>query len=847
MVDRIADIWGERTPHGRGTVWPARVDLHLEDGLDPAAVERWVQSACVLCSNGCGCDIAVKDGRMVGVRGRAADVVNHGRLGPKGLYGSTPWASSTDRLTRPLVREGGRLVESDWDTAMGRITDSSARLLADRGPLTHAFYTSGQLFLEEYFTLATIGKAGLGTPHMDGNTRLCTATAATAMKESFGADGQPGSYTDIEHCDAIFLYGHNVAETQTVLWSRMLDRTRGADPPVVVCVDPRRTPVAEEAVRTGGVHLAPRVGTNLALMNGLARELFVNGWVDEDWVARHALGRDELWETVQSSTPQRVADICGVDAADLRRAARIFGESPRVLSTVLQGFYQSHQATAASVAVNNLHLLRGMIGRPGCGLLQMNGQPTAQNNRECGADGDLPGFRNWSNAAHVEELARLWNVETDRIPHWSPPTDAMQIFDYAEAGSVEWLWVSATNPAVSMPESARIRRILASQSLFLIVQDLFLTETAALADVVLPAAGWGEKTGTFTNVNRTVHLSEQAVSPPGQAKSDLDIFLMYARRMGFTDLDGAALPAWDDAEGAFEAWREASRGRPVDYSGLSYPRLRGRNGIPWPVTEEAPDGTDRLYADGVFPTDPDVCETYGHDLVTGAEVTETEYRAKAPGGRAFLKGTAYQPPHEQPSAEFPLLYTTGRTVYQFHTRTKTGRARSLNAAAPDAWVELSPTDAADLGVVEGDLVRVESPRGAIEVTARVGRVMAGAVFAPFHYGSWEPSDLVTDHPDRQANELTMTVWDPVSKQPYFKTAACRVTKVRGGTGPSPAPTTAASAPAPAEQSTGPDVPATAGGAPTTSTVLDQTPYYPLDPAQVPAATTDPSASRSSRP
>ncbi|MGI8415178.1 MAG: molybdopterin-dependent oxidoreductase, partial [Nakamurella sp.] len=212
MVDRIADLWGARTPHDRGTVWPARVDLHLDDGVSEADVDRWVQSACVLCSNGCGCDIAVKAGVMVGVRGRATDVVNHGRLGPKGLYGSTAWASSADRLTRPLVRQDGVLVETDWATAMAKIVVSKG-LLAEKGPLSHGFYTSGQLFIEEYYTLAVIGKAGLGTPHMDGNTRLCTATAAAAFKESFGADGQPGSYTDIEHCDAIFLFGHNMAET----------------------------------------------------------------------------------------------------------------------------------------------------------------------------------------------------------------------------------------------------------------------------------------------------------------------------------------------------------------------------------------------------------------------------------------------------------------------------------------------------------------------------------------------------------------------------------------------------------------------------------------------------------
>jgi anaerobic selenocysteine-containing dehydrogenase len=824
VPDRIADIWGPRTPHARGTVWPARVDQHLSPGVRDQDVERWVQSACLLCSNGCGCEIAVQDGRMVGVRGVASDVVNHGRLGPKGLYGSTPWASSSDRLTHPLVREGGRLRETDWDTAMGRIVEVSKRLIRENGPLTHGFYTSGQLFLEEYYTQAVIGKAGLGTPHMDGNTRLCTATAAAAMKESFGADGQPGSYTDIEHSDAIFLFGHNMAETQTVLWARILDRTHGEAPPKLVCVDPRRTPVAIEAERTGGVHLANRVGTNLALMNGLTRELFVNAWVDEAWVAAHTVGVDDLRATVEPYTPEGVGRICGVHPDDVRRAARIFGQSRNVLSTVLQGFYQSHQATAASVAVNNLHLLRGLIGRPGSGILQMNGQPTAQNNRECGADGDLTGFRNWDNPRHVQELADLWNVDPLTIPHWAPPTNAMQIFSYAEQGSIELLWISATNPAVSMPESARIRRILAGEQCFVVVSDLFLTETAQLADVVLPAAGWGEKTGTFTNVSRTVHLSEKAVDPPGEARSDLDMLLMYADAMGFRDRDGHPLISWRTPEQAFDAWREATRGRPVDYTGLSYERLRGPTGIAWPVNEEAPEGTDRLYTDPVFPTDTDQCETYGHDLLTGGAVTEQEHRAMAPAGRAFLKGCAYAPAHEEPDDRYPLLFTTGRTAYQFHTRTKTGRSRALHAAASDAWVELSVPDAERLGIEEGDIVRVESPRGAIEVRARVGHVMPGAVFAPFHYGSWDLADPTAAEPRRAANELTMTVWDPVSKQPYFKTAACRVTKVRTGDGPAPAPTTTASAPAAG------GVAPTRGGDPTTATILDRTPVYPQDPS-----------------
>ncbi|MEU6203801.1 nitrate reductase [Micromonospora musae] len=800
MVDRIADPWGPRTPYGAGQEWPVRVDTFLDGDLRAEDVDQWVQSASILHSNGDALDIAVRDGRMVGVRGRAVDRVNRGRLDPKDLYG---WQAnhSPDRLTRPLVRDGDRLVETDWDTAMGRIVDRSKELLDGPGGWGHfGFYTTGQLFLEEYYTLGVIGKAGLGTPHMDGNTRLCTATSAAALKATFGADGQPGSYTDIDHCDALALWGHNVAETQVVLWMRMLDRRRGPNPPAMLAVDPRSTAVTREA----DLHLPIRNGTNMALLNGLLRELIRNGWYDEAYVAAHTLGFDELSRTVDGYPPERVAEICDVPAADVRRAAELLGGSQRLLSTVLQGFYQSNQATAAACQVNNLHLLRGMIGRPGAGLYQMNGQPTAQNTRETGADGDLPGLRNWDNPDHIAELARLWNVDSEVIPHWAPPTHAMQIFRYAEQGSIKLLWISATNPAVSLPDLSRIRRILRRPELFVVVQDLFLTETAEFADVVLPAATWGEKTGTFTNVDRTVHLSEKAIEPPGEARPDLDIFLEYARRMDLRDRDGRPLIKWTTPEEAFEAWKECSRGRPCDYTGLSYDRLRGGSGIQWPCTDARPEGTERLYADGVFPTDPEVCETYGQDLATGAELLADEYRAKQPGGRAFLHADEYRPSPEVPDAEHPMLLTTGRTVYQFHTRTKTGRAPQLNAAAPDVWVELNPVDAERLGIGEGDLVGVSSTRGAVQARARLSGIRPGVVFLPFHYG-WFDQDPA-DRTPRAANELTITAWDPVSKQPLFKVAAVAVTRLADGGGvPAPAPTVGGSAPA------GSGVPATVGG------------------------------------
>jgi ferredoxin-nitrate reductase len=798
MTDRIKEPWGERTPFGPGEEWPIRVDQFLEQGVTEVDVDRWVQTASVLHSNGDALDIAVKDGRIVGVRGRGIDRVNKGRVDPKDLFG---WQAnnSEDRLKDPLVRENGELVEASWDEAMGRIVERSQELLEEKGALAFGFYTTGQLFLEEYYALGVIGRAGIGTPHMDGNTRLCTATAAEALKQTFGTDGQPGSYADVDHADTICLYGHNVAETQAVLWMRMLDRLEGPQPPKLVVVDPRPTPPALRA----DVHLRVRNGTNLALMNGLLYEIITNGWYDEEYVAAHTMGFEELKNTVAEYPPETVAEICAVPAEQIRQAAGIIGESERLLSTVLQGFYQSQGATAASCQVNNIHLIRGMIGKSGCGVLQMNGQPTAQNTRECGANGDMPAFRNWDNVEHIEELAELWNVERMKIPHWASPTHAMQIWRYAEQGSISFLWISATNPAVSLPELPRIRSILEDENLFVVVQDIFLTETAQYADVVLPAATWGEKTGTFTNADRTVHLSEKAVEPPGEAKSDLDIFLDYARRMDFRDKDGQSLIKWDDPESAFEAWKECSRGRPCDYTGITYEKLRGSSGVQWPCNNEHPDGTERLYADGDFNTQTDYCETYGRDLLTGAEYTEMEHKALAPAGRAFLLAAEYQPPHEEPGEEYPFSYTTGRTIYHFHTRTKTARAPQLQGAAPDVWVEIHRSDADNLGVGEGDMLRLESPCGKLEAKVRISGIKEGVVFAPFHYGYF---DEPNGH-HRAANELTITEWDPASKQPLYKIGAVRVTKVADARGtPAPAPTTTASAP-----TSGASVPETVGG------------------------------------
>ncbi|MEW9529714.1 molybdopterin oxidoreductase family protein [Microbispora sp. NPDC049125] len=782
MLDRIADPRGRRTPYGPpdaverlaaalpgrmrdalppvirlGSPWPARVDVFLEDGVDEADVERWVPAASAAGSGGDGLEVAVRHGRIVGVRGRAGDRVGQGRLDPGERHG---WQARAGRLTRPLVRDGDRLVETTWDDAMGRIVARSKELLARPGGWGRfGFHTGGRLFLEELYTLAVVGKAGIGTPHMDGDTRWHAATASAALAASFGSDGQPGTYADVDHCDALALWGHDAAAAHPVLWERMLDRRLGPAPPAMIAVDPRESPVTREA----DVHLAVRPGTNVALMNGLLHELIANGWYDAAYVDAHTLGFAELWRVVEAYPAKRAAEICAVPAGLVERAAEILGAAERLTSTVEGGFHRSNQATAAACQVNNLHLLRGMLGRPGGGVLQMGGPPSGRNALETGATGDLPGLRNWANAGHVRELARLWNVDTSAIPHWGPPSHAAQIFRYAEEGSIGLLWVCASDPVDAMPGLARV---LAAEETFVVVQDLYLTETARVADVVLPAAAWGEKTGTVTGDDRTVHLCERAVDPPGEARPDLDILLDYARRMDLRDRQGGPLVGWAGPEQAFEAWKACSKGRPCDYTGITYDRLRG-GGVQWPCTPGGSYGVERLYAGGRFATSAGRCQTYGHDLATGAEWGEERYTALAPGGRAFLLAADYEPSPEVAGDEYPLVLTTSRALRRFPTR-----LAPLGDRTREPVLEVHPGDAAALGIADGDLVRVESPLGALEARARLSGLRPGVVILPLgHADRGEAA--------RAAAELTLTAWDPVSRQPLRTVAAVRVAKTAG--------------------------------------------------------------------
>jgi ferredoxin-nitrate reductase len=726
---------------------------------------RWIRTTCGLCSVGCGVEVAVDKGELRGIRGAAGHPVNAGRLGPKGLM---QWQANRHpaRGLKPIVRgDDGRLRPAAWDQALAAIARRIDEAIAVHGPSAVAFYNSGQLLLEEYYTLAKLARAGLGTPNLDANTRLCTATVGESLMASFGADGPPGAYEDFDQADCIVLFGHNAAEQSTVLWMRILAAKDRPDPPRIIAIDPRRTLTAASA----DLHLASRPGTNLALANGILHLLIANDWVDRAFVDAHTTGFAELAAIVKGYDPDTVQAITGVSSGDLRTAAEWIGTRPRVVTTCLQGVYQSNQATATACAVNSMHLLTGKIGRPGCAPFQFAGQPSSMNTRECGADGSYPAYRNWANPAHMADLAARWNVPTETLG--SKPVPASDIIEQCVLGQVEVLVVLGSNPAVSFVDVDRV--VPALKHVFLVVMDPYAdTETVALADVYLPTALWGEKQGTMTNAERRCNFVQKIVEPPGEARSDFDILVDLAGRLHLTDRDGQPLIGYTTPEQAFEDWKRCSRGTIPDYSGMTYAGLRERGGIQWPCDDARPGGTVRLYETPRFPTDPAGTEVFLKDLATGHERDPHEYARIAPDGRARLLTAPFEPPLQAPDAAFPWVATSGRLAYHWHTRTKTGKIAALEAAAPRVYVALNPADAATLGVGDGEIVRIVSRHGNVLAPAKIGTgVPAGTVFLPFHFGDRGTGAAV--------NALYPRLADPVSKQPIQKQVAVRIERVDG--------------------------------------------------------------------
>lgn len=685
--------------------------------------EKWVRTTCGYCSVGCGMIVGVRDDRIVATKGDPDHPVNRGRLCPKGLAEHLP-IHAEGRLTTPTV--GGRAVA--WNEAIGTMLDGFTEARERYGPDAVAIIGTGQLLNEEFYALGKLARLGLDVRHNDGNTTLCMASAVSGYKASFGADGPPSSYTDLAEADCVILIGANIADNHPLLAPRVLSNEDG----VVITVDPRVT----KTTMISDLHLPVAPRTDVTLLNGLIRQVIADGLVDECYVAAHTTGFDELRDHVERYTPDVVAAECGIPADDVVRVARTFGRAHRAMIAWTMGVNHSEQGTATVTLINTLCAITGNIGRPGTGPFSITGQCNAMGTREGGFTASMPGYRVYENTEHRAELAELWGVDVGRLPT-ERGRAYPDIVDGVLDGTIRALWVVATNPLVSFPNRERTERALRNLDL-LVVQDAFASPTVALADVVLPAATWGEKDGTYTNAERRVSRARAAVSPPGEALSDFDVFLRIADAAGVRH---EIFPGWTTPGDAYEEWRRVSAGRPCDHSGITYEAIDRHGGVQWPCDDEtaatSPGGTTQLYADGVF----------HHD-----------------DGRVHLAVVDPEPFGDRPDDDFPLVLNTGRTVEHWHTRTKTGRAQVLESMVPEAWVSVNPADADRSGISSGDRIAIASRRGRVDdIVARVtATVREGEVFVPMHFD------------EACVNRLTVDAFDPVSREPNYKQCAVRL-------------------------------------------------------------------------
>lgn len=688
--------------------------------------EKWVRTTCGYCSVGCGMLVGVRGNRAVAVQGDPDHPVNRGRLCPKGL--SEHQTIDVDgRLTTPLI--GGE--PATWDDALDRTVGGFKDLIARYGPESVAVISTGQLVTEEFYALGKLVRLGMGLHHFDGNTTLCMASAVAGYKLSFGADGPPGCYEDFELAEVVVLWGANIADNHPLLAPRIM---AGRADQTIVVVDPRVTKTAMLA----DVHVAVKPRGDVALLNGVLATIVEEGLVQLEQLRGTVDGLDELLAHLAGCSAEQAATEAGVDADAIRQLARLIAGASSCVLAWTMGVNHSVQGTDTVTLLNTLAVLTGNVGRPGAAPFSITGQCNAMGTREAGFTASMPGYRAFDNPAHREELAALWDIDAARLPT-ARGRAYPDIINAIVSGRIKGLWIIATNPVVSYPNRAVLEHALGALDL-LVVQDGYETPTTALADVVLPAAIWGEKEGTFTNSERRVSRVRAAVDPPGRARSDFDIVLAMARRWG---CDQELFRGWSSPSDAYEEWRRVSAGRPCDYSGISYERIDAAGGVQWPCATdpETPlEGTPRLYADGRF---------------------------HRPGGRAEVRIVLPQPLRDPPTAQHPLILNTGRTVEHWHTRTKTGRVAVLEGLAPEAWIEMHPNDALPRRIHTGDWVRVSSRRGQVErVRARLTTIVRpGEVFMPFH---WE---------ERCANRLTDDEFDPISREPNYKQCAVRVDPV----------------------------------------------------------------------
>ncbi|WFC41579.1 nitrate reductase [Pseudoxanthomonas sp. SE1] len=721
------------------------------DGAGTVSARRTTRSTCCYCGVGCGVLIQTEqdaDGtRIVGVEGDPAHPANRGRLCSKGLALADSARSLQGRARVPELRHrrGEERRPVDWGLALDTVADRLADIIARQGPDSVAFYLSGQLLTEDYYVFNKLAKGLIGTNNIDTNSRLCMSSAVTAYKLAFGADGPPTCYDDLEAAKTVLFAGSNTAYAHPVLYRRLED-ARANDPDVRwIVVDPRRTDTAAMA----DLHLAIQPGTDVALFNGMLHHLVWEGCIDADFIDTHTAGFTDLKQMLRDYTPRMSADICGIPAADLVTAAEWFGRSPAALSLYCMGLNQSVHGTDKNLALIHLHLATRQLGRPGAGPFSLTGQPNAMGGREVGGMATmLAAHREIASGEDRAELEALWRLPAGHLSA-QPGLAAVELFEGLRSGKVKAVWIACTNPVHSMPDIGRIREAL-QRAEYVIVQDAFRdTDTAPFADVLLPAATWGEKDGTVTNSERRVTRVRAAVPPPAQAKPDFWIAREVARRLeARLAIPGApALFDFDDAGAAFDEHRRLTAGRDLDMSGLDHARLDADGPQQWPFPVDASQGQARRYEDGRFAT---------------------------PDGRARFHTTPYKPVAEPTSSRFPLRLLTGRLRDQWHGMSRTGRVPALFAHAPEPGLRMHPEDAARRGLKAGELVRMASKRGELVLPLELSdEVGSGTVFAAMHWnGQFLSSGGI--------NEVSLPAVDARSQQPELKHAAVRVERAEFG-------------------------------------------------------------------
>lgn len=705
---------------------PAKFGLgQVPAGRNPDATTRTV---CGYCSIGCGLNIHLKDNEPINLTPATDYPVNQGSACPKGWEALTVLKAS-DRATTPLLRgPTGKLALVNWDTAMRTFTERFKSIQAKYGPESLAFLSTGQIVTEE---MALLG--ALTIVHGDSNTRQCMASAAVAYKQSFGFDAPPYNYQDLEESDVIILVGSNLCIAHPILWQRLL---RNKHYPQILVIDPRKTETAMAAT----LHLPLRPKSDLALFYGLAHLLIREGWIDRAFIEAHTNDFADFEEHVQAFTPQTVAEQSGIDEQTLLRVARIIHEGKRVSFWWTMGINQSYEGVRAAQALINLSLMTGNIGRPGTGGNSITGQCNAMGSRLFSNTTNLLGGHDFTRPDHREKVAGILGLNPACIPDRNSwPYN--EIIEGIASEKIKGLWIIATNPSHSWIGQSDFRRMLQKLE-FLVVQDMYQsTESAQHANMILPAAAWGEKDGTFINSERRIGLVKKVASAPGQALADFSIFKLVAHYWGCGDM----FREWESPEAVFQIMKRLSRGQPCDITGIQdYRMIDQCGGVQWPFDEAAarngnPVQERRLFEDGRF----------------FHEDGRAKFIFAAPGRMS-----------EMPNDEYPFILLTGRgSASQWHTQTRTGKSAVLRKLYPQKiYVELNPADARKLKIAPNEQVFVESRRGSISAQAFITPcVQPGQVFIPMHYAT--------------ANRLTDPVFDPYSKQPSYKACAVRVRQI----------------------------------------------------------------------